>query len=298
VFHHRKLRPDENRAVLDGIEKLLRAVGSSRPVVIVSFPLWTEVAAELQARFGSRVVYDCHDLLAGFADISEDLLQDESRLLMRSDRVAFSSDWLRDHIVAGNPSIAEKAFILRNGVNSLDFQAALDNLRRVSPDVTRTIGYVGSLNFWFDVESVRRAARTHPEWRFVLIGRQESPNLELLRDLTNVVLLGEVPYTDLPKHLSEFDVAIMPFVRNPLTLATNPVKVYEYFACGLPVVSTRLPELEQFPELIYLADTPDEFVRQIEAAMDEDRVELRAARRLVAEQESWMARCLRMQQEF
>jgi glycosyltransferase involved in cell wall biosynthesis len=94
------------------------------------------------------------------------------------------------------------------------------------------------------------------------------------------------------------DVAIIPFLSCPLTLATNPIKLYEYFACGLPVVSTRLPEMDQFPGLVYLADNPDEFLVQIEKALQEDDPALRSRRRDVARQESWMARCAQLVEEI
>jgi len=37
-----------------------------------------------------------------------------------------------------------------------------------------------------------------------------------------------------------FDVALMPFVMNELTLAANPLKIREYLAAGLPVVSSAI----------------------------------------------------------
>jgi len=80
-------------------------------------------------------------------------------------------------------------------------------------------------------------------------------------------------------------------------MATNPIKLYEYFACGLPVVSTRLPEVEQFAELVYCADTPEEFLLQIEDAVRENDPQLRARRVAVAKRESWLARCVQLNDE-
>ena len=60
----------------------------------------------------------------------------------------------------------------------------------------------------------------------------------LMCGLKNVHLLGEQPYAVLPSYLHQFDVACIPFLRNSLTEATNPVKFYEYLSAGKPVVST------------------------------------------------------------
>ena len=77
----------------------------------------------------------------------------------------------------------------------------------------------------------------------------------------------------------------------PLTLATNPIKLYEYFCLGLPVVATRLPEIELFGDLSYLYDGAEDFVRQLERAVAEDAPELRSRRKAAAWNNSWKARC-------
>jgi len=292
VFHHRRLRPEEIRVVARAIENLLGPAGSTRPLLIVSLPLWMEVAVELRKRTGCRILYDCHDLLAGFGSYSPDLLAAEGRLLALSDLVVFSSKWLMKHTLGQHPAVEGKAALVRNAANRRDFQAPRNNGK-----AGKTIGYVGALNFWFDTEFVKLAALSHPEWRFLMIGRVGSRKLDALRGLPNVVFRGEVPYADLASLLSEVDVAMIPFVRCPLTLATNPIKLYEYFACGLPVVSTRLPEVELFPGLVYCADSAEQFVHQIENALRENDPRLRARRREVAQRESWLARCTQLNEE-
>jgi glycosyltransferase involved in cell wall biosynthesis len=157
---------------------------------------------------------------------------------------------------------------------------------------------VGSMNFWFDVEAVEFAARAHPEWRFVLVGQVATGKLEKLRKLANVQFTGEMPYEALAGQLQRMDVAMIPFLRLPLTMATNPIKLYEYFACGLPVVSTRLPEVEVIGDGVYLADTAAEFTRQLEAAMVENNSELRQRRMRLAWNESWLARCRQLEDEM
>jgi glycosyltransferase involved in cell wall biosynthesis len=112
-----------------------------------------------------------------------------------------------------------------------------------------------------------------------------------LRSLANVKMEGEVPYSELPARMSGFDVAVIPFLKTPLTLATNPLKLYEYFSIGAPVVATRLPEIELFGELVYLYETPEEFTRQLERAAAEDSPDLRSRRRTAAAENTWRARC-------
>ena len=134
----------------------------------------------------------------------------------------------------------------------------------------KTIGYLGALDAWFDVDSVAQMARDHPEWKFVLVGRMEDQRILKLNEYANVVFVGEVPHSEIAAHLADWDVAMIPFLVNDLTVATNPIKLYEYFSAGLPVVSSRLPEVELYPDLVYIADTPQEFSSALARAVLED----------------------------
>jgi len=68
--------------------------------------------------------------------------------------------------------------------------------------------------------------------------------------------------------------------------------LYEYFACGHPVVSSPLPEVQEYGKLVYFASDAEEFIAQLEEAMEEDNPRTAVERRLVAERESWSARCI------
>ena len=71
---------------------------------------------------------------------------------------------------------------------------------------------------------------------------------------------GWAPYADLPAVMAEFDVALMPFARNEATRSISPTKTLEYLAAGLPVVSTRVPDVvADYPGVVHLADDAAQF---------------------------------------
>jgi len=125
----------------------------------------------------------------------------------------------------------------------------------------------------------------------VLIGSTMGADLEPVQGLANVHLLGEKPYAELPGYFAYFDVCTIPFKIVPLTLATNPVKFYEYLSAGKPVVSIDLPELAIYSDDCYLAHNGKEFVAQLEAAMAQKDDPEKIARRIaLAKDNSWDAR--------
>ena len=140
------------------------------------------------------------------------------------------------------------------------------------------IGYVGALNEKLDLALLRAVAQARPDWQFLLIGFRtfyaEPEKLDLVRGLPNVLLPGSVAVEDVPLAIAACDVCILPYERNTWTGNIDSLKLYEYLACGRPVVSTDIPAARVFGELVRIAGEPAGFIAAIEAALAEDTPEL------------------------
>src|SRR6185369_1554384 len=112
----------------------------------------------------------------------------------------------------------------------------------------------------------------------------------LLESMPNVRLLGRRSYQTLPAYCSAFDIAILPFIVNELTLAANPLKLREYLAAGLPVVATPLPEVLKLGGLVRTATAPEEYLLQIESLIREGRLGPDPAVARLMDRESWDAK--------
>ena len=131
------------------------------------------------------------------------------------------------------------------------------------------IGFFGLLAEWVDQSAFEACARAHPQGSVVLLGKvAPDVNLASLRSLPNIHLLGRKKYEDLPRYCRGFDVAIMPFKLNELTLSANPLKVREYLAAGLPCVASDLPEVSKIG-LCKIARSPEDFVRKVDECLAE-----------------------------
>ena len=149
---------------------------------------------------------------------------------------------------------------------------------------------------WLNFEAVVQLASAHPDWRFIFIGPTEV-DLAPYQTLSNLHLVK--PYHVLANYVAYFDAGLIPFRLNELTVNVNPVKLYEYFALGKPVVATRLPELLQFEAVCRLASNTREFVQQVELTVAQlldnpNEHELKAKRRAIAQANTWNERSLQI----
>ena len=281
VYHDRIKGSDLNN-LSKGLASVLRHVEARSFTYMVQFPGWAPLAEMTNSHVPGTLVFDCMDDHAGFSNNATEVVKRETRLMERSDLVIASSAKLFEKASAFN----DDTILVRNGTDfdmfhTLSPNGKLDSMRRP------IIGYHGAISEWFDPEVVTRCAERHPEWNFVLIGSTLGCEVNGLKRLTNVHLLGEMPYKDLPGYLYYFDVCIIPFRVTPLTMATNPVKFYEYISSGKPVVSINLPEMQQYADCCYLYEGLDEFEDGIQKALAEKDEGLRAKRIELARMSSW-----------
>ena len=115
-----------------------------------------------------------------------------------------------------------------------------------------------------------------------------------LNKYSNISWLGAMTLPNLARYLAYSDCAIIPFLKNTLTAGIYPLKINEYLAAGKPVISTNFSEdIAGFSDCIYLADTNQDFIAQIERAINEnkDNDEIKK-RELVAKNNNWAHRML------
>ena len=151
------------------------------------------------------------------------------------------------------------------------------------------IGFFGTIDTWVDISTIAYLAKRFPQCSFVVIGRSVVP-MTVLEGIDNVHCLGQLQYSELPQYARYFDVGLIPFVLNDLTKAVNPLKLMEYYAIGMPVISTRLPDILDVPGPLYFADTHEEYGNRLDEILRSDMPELRRQAKEVAQQNSWAAR--------
>ena len=130
------------------------------------------------------------------------------------------------------------------------------------------VGYVGILDDYLSFGAIRAVAERLDRGTVVLVGAANTDVSAL--DHPRITRLGFRPYAEIPSYLAAFDCCLLPFELTPLTVAVDPIKLREYLAAGRPVVSTRLPSVEPYADVVTLADGPEAFAGAVLAALSGD----------------------------
>jgi glycosyltransferase involved in cell wall biosynthesis len=247
-----------------------------------------EISYALGSFGEEKVVYYCVDDHASFSGYdSAQVLKDEEELCRRSDLVITTSMALQNAKSSWN----HNTVLVPHGVDFDHFSRAVHEDFPCPEDVASIprprLGFFGLIRDWVNVDLLAEVAGRRRDWHFVLIGDADSSvDLGTYRRLPNMHFLGRKNYDDLPSYCRHFDVGLIPFRVNELTHAVNPIKLREYLAAGLPVVSTPMPEVEHYRKLVEIAESSGDFEGAVVRCLEEDEERRRDRSRAMAE-ETW-----------
>lgn len=159
------------------------------------------------------------------------------------------------------------------------------------------VGYIGVINSKVDFELLVNLARSRPDWSFVLLGPvyslqpQKEISFTVLSKLPNVYLYPPVSFNEVPLFMKKLDIGIMPYdLSTWMSYCESPLKLYEYWAAGLTVVSTPLPYIEDEPGLLSVVSTPHEWIKAIDWGLCNNSDKMVKKRIKTAYENSWSER--------
>jgi glycosyltransferase involved in cell wall biosynthesis len=253
-------------------------------------------AVHMAGRMRERgVVYDITDdwiSLTQSPAVARLTEEQDRALCARADAVIVCSS----HLYAIKKDLARNLHLIPNGVDLSHYDHIADRRGEVVPAAGKwkrpVLGYTGTIHpDRVDIALVEALAKRMPEASIVLVGPNHlSPGqMKPLSALSNLYFIGPVPYKEIPQYMRAFDVCITPHLVTPFTESLNPIKLWEYLAAGLPIVSTDVAGFRDFPKLVRIANGPEEFESELRAALCEEP-SLIEARRREAAKHSWDSR--------
>lgn len=176
----------------------------------------------------------------------------ERAIIRSAQRVIVVSEPLRMEVARlGVP--ADAVVKMPMAVNLEKFNPTIDGasvLRQHNLNGRFVIGYVGTLASWHGLKLLEDVAERlrgagAPPFAFMIVGG-EGDKLENNRARVRergleefVRFIGSVPYEDVPRHIRAMDAAVVP----DTTYWSSPAKLFEYQACGVPVIAPSYPAI-------------------------------------------------------
>lgn len=273
------------------IRLVARSLGFRDSILVVFLPQMGSVVGHLGE---SCSVYYCIDEYSAFPDVEPESVRKMEQALLHSVDVCFAS---ARNLVEDKVQYNPNTFLSRHGVAFDHFAQAQDEAYPVAEDIAGiphpVVGFFGYIERkWMDLDLIRYLAGARPEWNIVLVGKSIM-DLSSLERVRNIHLVGQRHFSEIPHYGKAFDVCIIPFLVNEMTLHANPIKLWEYLAMGKPVVSTNLPEVAGVaqPGVVEIGRDHEDFVRRVEECFSAVGPEYVARRQALArERGTWEAR--------
>lgn len=273
------------RRLVNGLKRVMQDLNMRRPLVVnglnpvFGLPMLNQLNE-------CATIYYCFDEITVAKWMNRHGSRYEIPYLQRVDTVVTTSETLRQ----AKAQLQPNTFCVKNGVNFTLFNQArqlVSNQRPAQP----TIGYLGTADDRIDLDLVEHCVRTMPDILFQFIGEVHEPAIiQRLSAYSNVRFVPPHQPADLPPLLAQMQAAMIPFVCNEHTYTIYPLKINEYLAAGLPVVSTPFSILDDFTNVLQLAATPADFADALRRALSDTAPQRIDERVEMAKNNSWEKR--------
>jgi len=273
------------RLALRSIKAAMKQLGFEKPIHINAFnpALGNALAGKLDEQL---LVYYCYDEISAANWISRHGSRHEQAFLSKVDLTIVSSAQL----LQDKGPFTRRCKLVKNGVSLSLFQN--QNRKAIEKQGIR-IGYLGSIDERLDFDLLYDLVTQHPAYQFQFVGRVvEKTQVARLATLENCEFLGSQAVTDLAGFVAGFQVGLIPFKCNKLTAGIYPLKINEYLAMGVPVITTPFTDLSEFAAVAYQADTAEAFSEVIPHVLAEDTADKVEERKAFASSNSWQDRAL------
>ncbi len=295
-FHHARrgsyvLNRITQMARMAHVRRVCRRLGFQSPILWVYDPMLAFAVGTFQEKLVVYHVIDNYDeyFHSDAPRLRSLMIRNHRAVLDRAHVVFAVSEALHRRCLAFNSN----AHFVPNGVNYPLFKETMRS-GRLPDDVVRIprpiVGYIGVIQPRIDFPLLEQIAATRPDWSLMLVGPTEyldhREGFDALARRQNVYYLGPKPIEQVPLYMKACDVGVLPYKRDGFSPYSDSLKLYEYLACGRPIVSSDMPSSRRFTPLVRIAESLWEFIDGIEMSLAEDGA-LKGERMALAEQHSW-----------
>lgn len=261
--------------------KILRwRLNMKHAAAVVSMPTMTPAVEKLK---WNKILFERCDDFTTLPEADKDRIAAlEKRLLDISDTAIYVHEGLMERELG----LVKESVLIGHGVDFDKFVAARNAPNNCLDLPKPIIGFFGGMDdYRMDVELMIKIAR-HIRGTLVLIGPKQMDLSSVLAE-KNVKHIDQISPDELATYAANFDVGIIPFLQNDFNKMCNPIKLKEYLALAYPSVVMALPAFEEYTSLIYSSNSHQEFLDNIDKALEENDPSLIEKRRAAVSSSDW-----------
>lgn len=265
------------------VKRIIKKYNLDNPIILTAYnPMYgLPMIGELNEYLN---VYYCYDGMDTQRHKSR-IFNIENQFCQKVDGIITTSDYLKSKKLKLN----KNCHVVKNGV---DFNMFVPHAKqKVNETSPKKVGYIGTLDFRFDIDIMEYAIKELPHVIFEFTGYLLNHNIvQRLSQYPNVSFFSSVKAHEVPELLSKYDLGIIPYKMDEVNKNIYPLKINEYLAVGVPVVMTAFANLKDFEGIVDAASTKEQFKFQIENQLQSDTNELITKRINFAKLNSWEGR--------
>jgi teichuronic acid biosynthesis glycosyltransferase TuaH len=229
-------------------------------------------------------IYYCYDGVESVF-FGERIFEIEQAFMQKVDGIITTSDYLKNEKSKFNP----KCFVVKNGVDFPVFSKYAK--QQIHSNSHKKVGFIGSLDPRFDIDTVEFAVKALPDFVFEFTGDMRNSKMKSRLEMySNVHFYPPVQPNDVPQLLAQYDVGIIPYIMNDVNKNIYPLKINEYLAVGVPVVMNAFATLPDFVGFVSVSNNKNDFIQMLRWEVENDSATKIKARIDFASKNSWEAR--------
>jgi glycosyltransferase involved in cell wall biosynthesis len=267
------------------VRRAMRKLNMDKPMVVNAYN--SIYGNNLLGKLTEKIhVYYCYDG-PDVRRYGDRAIEADRSFASKTDGLIVTSDFLGESMKDLNSFVG----VVKNGVDFKLFNKCAKTELRKAPK--KKVGYIGSIDHRFDLETVEYAIQKLPDYEFEFVGDQMNKAVaDKLDEYQNVTFYPPVKAHEVPELLKDCDIGLIPYLCTEYTKNIYPLKINEYLSVGVPVVLTAFANLPEFDGVADFAKNKEEFYESIVRQIEADTIEKINARIEYAEKTSWENRAL------
>lgn len=243
--------------------------------IILTHPMQYKYLSQKQKN-NAEIIYDCMDNIPYFYHGSKQakLIKEEKQLCHMVQKIIVSSNYLKEKLMTEYNVDSNKVSVILNAVDKREFTLKVNPVELKKPNLV----YIGSINEWVDIETLKAFAKDNSSYYIYLIGPIEGSVKKQVDHLSdNCIWIDSIPHSKVKDYIVASDILLIPFKVNELIKGVDPVKMYEYLSMGGKVLTSYWEELDKYKnnDSVYFYGNPKEFEEKVYSIINKQKSSVR-----------------------